>query len=219
MFGSRGLALLALAVLVPSVASGAELRLGVLGGGNSTVYAGDTPPKSSFKSQRAHQIGGVIDVAISTAVVLSGQALFMSRTPVIETKIEEDPEVKETTEINTEYFTVPVMVQYVFGEKTTRFYLTAGGEVAWLQSATITLPGMPEEDIKDKLNSMDMAVNVGAGVRSKLGPLKWFIELRYSYGMVDLAEEDVTLQGENLLIWKSRSSQLLLGLTIPVLGS
>jgi len=66
---------------------------------------------------------------------------------------------------------------------------------------------------------MDVAVNVGAGVRSKLGPLKWFIELRYSYGMVDLAEEDVTLQGENLLVWKSRSSQLLLGLTIPVLGS
>jgi len=145
MLGSGGLALLALAILVPSVASGAELRLGVLGGGNSTVYAGDTPPKSSFKSQRAHQIGGVIDVAISTSVVLSGQALLMSKTPVIETKIEEDPEVIETTEIDTEYFTVPIMVQYVFGEKTTRFYLTTGGEVSWCRALPSSSRGCPRK--------------------------------------------------------------------------
>ena len=204
--------------LAPVRGDATELRLGILGGGNSTVYAGDTPPKSSFKSQRAHQIGGVVDVVLSPSVVLSAQALVMSKTPVIETKIEDDPEVKETTEINTEYFTVPVMVQYVFGEKTTRFYLTAGGEVSWLQSATLKPPEMPEEDIKDKMNSMDVTVNVGAGVRSKLGPLRWFVELRYSYGLVDLAENTI-VQGVDLVVWKSRSSQLFIGLTIPVLGS
>ena len=218
-----GRALLAAVVvglsLSPVIASGAELRLGVLGGGNSTVYAGDTPSKTSFKSQRAHQLGGVIDVLISPNVVLSAQAMVMNKTPVLETKVKDDPVVKETTEIDTEYFTVPIMVQYVFGEKTTRFYLTAGGEVSWLQAATLTPPDMPEEDIQDSLNSMDAAVNVGAGVRSKLGPLRWFVELRYSYGLVDLADDVLVIEGEDLLVWKSRSSQLFLGLTIPVLGS
>jgi len=214
------MSILAMVVLTPRVANGAELRLGILGGGNSTVYAGDTPPKGSFKSQRSHQFGGVVDVVLSPTVVLSGQVMSMTRTPVIEIEIDkENPDLNELIEIETRYIVVPLMVQYVFGEKTTRFYLTVGGEVSWLQSATLREEGLPEEDITDRMNSMDAAVDLGAGVRSKIGPVHWFIELRYTYGMVDLAEENITIGGKDLEVWKSRSSQLLIGLTIPVLGS
>ena len=94
------LGLFAMAVLTPSLAIGAELRLGILGGGNSTVYAGDTPPDGSFKSRRSHQLGGVVDVVLSPTVVLSGQVMSMTRTPVIEIEIDkENPDLDEIRDI------------------------------------------------------------------------------------------------------------------------
>jgi hypothetical protein len=211
---------LLLLALTASAASAAGLRLGVVGGGNQTTFSGTTPPKGKWKPRRGYQVGGSIEMTLGRNVILLAQPMFMRRSPILEIKVgtPEDPDAKETIKSEIDTITLPAMVRYAVGQNTTRFYVEGGVEVSFVQSGTLYEQDLPGQDITDLLESTDLAVDLGLGVESRLGAFTWFAGLRFTAGLVDLAKGDPIEEAAPNQTWKSRGTQFLAGISLPVLG-
>jgi hypothetical protein len=110
-----------------------------------------------------------------------------------------------------------VLARYAFAEEGLRFHVEGGMEVSFLQGATLTEEGVPDEDVKDALESTDVAVAVGVGLQGDLGRFTWLAGLRFAYGIRDIAADDPAGTGIPP-VWKSRGQQLLVGLSYPLFG-
>ncbi len=215
-------ALLLLGFLVqPGVASaGVGLGIGALAGANMTTFSGDVPEDSSWKPRRGFEAGGFVDVVLSPHVTISTQAMFMRKSPMLEIKTgEEDADGEPLTEqVKTEidYFVLPVMAQYIFGEGNTNFFIEGGVEFSFMQDATLYRDGTPE-DVKSVINDTDFAAATGLGVKSKVGPFDWFASLRFTIGLENVAMGDPIEGSVREVVWKSRGSQFLAGISFPIL--
>ena len=90
-----------------------------------------------------------------------------------------------TTKIKTNYVQIPVMFKYypIMG-----LNLQAGPQIGFLAKAEVQ-----GEDIKDYMNKMDFAFNLGAGYDTDFGV---GIDARYSIGLTNVLDDD-ELFGDN----------------------
>ncbi|MCH7819320.1 MAG: PorT family protein, partial [Candidatus Marinimicrobia bacterium] len=94
------------------------------------------------------------------------------------------------TELNLAYLSVPVMVRYNLGSEDTSPYIVVGPEFGFLLSAKSKFDGEPEEDVKDDFKSLDLGLNIGAGVSMNMGTMPVFAEVRYSLGLSNIEDNN-----------------------------
>lgn len=211
------LALIALlAVAQPALAQ--TFSLGVVGGTSGTSFSGDKPSRGSFKAGAGYLVGAHIEMTAGPHVAFVVQPMFASRSTKLEIKTNTEPDSTEVSRIAMESISVPITVLYAFGSKTTRVFTETGAELAFLQDFRLLEDGQPDQDLQDTTESFEVSVLLGFGVRSKLKGIPWFAQLRFTAGLTNLAAGDPLGIGLEDTRWKSRSSQLLLGVTYPLFG-
>ena len=81
------------------------------------------------------------------------------------------------------------MGRYNLGSGDTSPYIVVGPEFGFLLSAKSKVDD-EEKDIKDTTKSIDLGLNIGAGVSMDMGTMPVFAEVRYSLGLSDIEDND-----------------------------
>ncbi len=162
-------------------------------------------PKSTF------YVGGLVEYALSDKLALSGEVLYSPLGG--ESKFEEEfmgATIKVTEEINLGTLLIPIGAKYYVADG---FALGAGLNFGIIMSAkadvtaTTTMGGVTEtesesEDLKDEINSLNLAPYIGAEYNLSNG---LFFDARYNFGVSNLAKNS----GEGS--WKNSFFQVGLG--------
>ena len=104
------------------------------------------------------------------------------------------------------YLSVPVMARYNLGSGDSSPYIVLGPEFGFLLSAKSRFYTQVEVS-KDNFKSMDLGLNVGAGVSRNMGAVSMFGDVRYSLGLFNINDEE----GNNATI-KTTGIQLFVGM-------
>ena len=114
------------------------------------------------------------------------------------------------SELRLNYINVPVLLNLdLKGNGNVIPYLSGGVGIGLLVSAS-----NENGDIKDNFKSMDAGIQVGSGVKLLLGKNKWFIEIGYSLGLIDInnrQSEQVTPELKNRSLNIEAGFQISLG--------
>ena len=172
----------------PIFAQDGAMQFGVKVGLNLANLSFDPDPEGfSFDAATKFGVGGIMLYPLSEVLDLQVEAMYLLKG----TKAEFDflGTVFEM-ELNLAYLSVPVMVRYNLGSEDTSPYIVVGPEFGFLLSAKGKFGGEPEEDIKDDFKSLDLGLNIGAGVSMDMGTMPVFAEVRYSLGLSDIDDND-----------------------------
>ena len=162
------------------------MQFGVKVGLNLANVSIDPEPEGmSFDAATKFGVGGIMLYPLSEVLDLQVEAMYLLKG----TKAEFDifGTVFEL-ELNLAYLSVPVMVRYNLGSEDTSPYIVVGPEFGFLLSAKSKFDG-EEEDIKDDFKSLDLGLNIGAGVSMNMGATPMFGEVRYSLGLSDISDD------------------------------
>jgi hypothetical protein len=144
--------------------------------------------------------------------------MFASRSVKLEIKDNDDPPSKQVSRLEMESFSIPITAHYAIGSRSTRVFVETGAELHFLQNFFLFEDGQPDRDLRETTESFEATLLLGFGVRSRLGGIPWFAQLRFSTGLTNLGAGDPLEIGIADTRWKSRSTQLLLGASYPLLG-
>ena len=137
----------------------------------------DPPEGFSFDAVTKFGVGGIMLYPLSEVLDLQVEAMYLLKG----TKAEFDflGTVFEM-ELNLAYLSVPVMVRYNLGSVDTSPYIVVGPEFGFLLSAKDKFGDDPEVDVKDNFKSLDLGLNIGAGLSMNMEATPMFVEVRYS---------------------------------------
>ena len=182
---------LGLGLLLLSPSARAGTRVGVAAGPNFARYSGSlAPPEISFSGATNLGVGAVVEVDVSTRVSLAATPMLLQKG----TGFYGWGSASDTTgSVDMTYLELPLLARYSFTSTGLRPYVTAGPTLGFRRSATITRVERGElgvtEDIEDITQGMDLGLAIGAGVAVPAGRLGFFVEGRYSLGLLPV--EDV----------------------------
>ena len=160
------------------------MQLGVKVGLNLANVSVDPDPEGfSFDAVTKFGVGGIMLYPLSEVLDLQVEAMYLLKG----SKAEFDffGTVSEL-ELNLAYLSVPVMGRYNLGSGDTSPYIVVGPEFGFLLSAKFKFGDEPEGDVKDSYKSLDLGLNIGAGVSMNMGANSVFVEVRYSLGLSDI---------------------------------
>ena len=163
------------------------MQFGVKVGLNLANVSIDPDPEGfSFDAVTKFGAGGIMLYPLSEVLDLQVEAMYLLKG----TKAEFDFfGTVSKLELNLAYLSVPVMVRYNLGSEDTSPYIVVGPEFGFLLSAKSKFDG-EEEDAKDDFKSLDLGLNIGAGVSMDMGTMPMFAEVRYSLGLSDIDDND-----------------------------
>ena len=206
-----GLVLLCAAAWVRPAAA---QTLGVVGGLNMSSIKGDAPQDVSWGGKTGFVVGLVGELRLTDEVRLLVQPTLTRRGSSLAVEVPEQEEPVDSGSVSLDYVTVPVLVKVLAGNG--RTFVTSGLDFGFLTGATLR-EGSKEEDVKDRVQNFDVAVNFGFGGVVYAGRPNVSLELRYSQSLLNLANSNTT---EEALPARFRSSgfQLLAGVLLPLGG-
>lgn len=121
------------------------------------------------------------------------------------------------TDVNLNYFSVPVMVGY---HLVPRIKLELGPQAGFLLGNKIKQSEFPDREVEDYFKKFDLAA--GAGLQyQNFGKVKFKISARYLYGLTDVLERDVefsNLSGRDES-FNLRNRTIQLSLVIPLFNA
>jgi len=171
----------------PIFAQDGAMQFGVKVGLNLANVSTDPEPEGvSFDAVTKFGVGGIMLYPLSEVLDLQVEAMYLLKG----SKAEFDffGTVFES-ELNLAYLSVPVMVRYNLGSEDTSPYIVVGPEFGFLLSAKVKVDDI-EEDLKDDFKSLDLGLNIGAGVSMDMGTTPMFVEVRYSLGLSNIEDND-----------------------------
>jgi len=180
----------------PSFAQDNAPEFGVKAGLNFANFFWDIP-EGSFETVSAIKFGisGIVLYPLSELLDVQVELMYLQKGA----KIEE-------TKWNFAYLSIPVLGRYNFGSENASTYVVAGPEIGFLLSAKFENSGAVE-DIKDEVKSIDLGINVGAGVSMNMDSTPVFWEIHYSLVLSNWIDDPNV---ENSA--KSRGVQLFVGM-------
>jgi len=188
----------------------AQIRVGILGGINSTGFSGDNPPNGNFASDMGYSAGATADFFLVDDIVVNIQALYSYRSTKIQYDVSYQYDMYDSLAINTYYFELPVNVK-VFSNNRMSF-VTAGLCLAIPLSSIILNNRLDtEQDIKDRFEPYVLNANFGIGLQFRIGKPMIFTELRYSQSLTNLTNikmNDIAINNK----LKSNSIQIYIGM-------
>lgn len=218
------LAILLLAITQPA---SAQLRLGIMGGVNSSNFRVDVDQpiavplpdggsdQGSFDYRTSYAIGGVAEYYFTPTVGLSVQPMYSRQggSFVFDDLVVNPLSVNTTTELS--YFDIPVMLKVQVGRSAVRPYLTSGFTFGFLTSAK-SVADSDRRDIKSSIKNTNSSWIIGGGFNLPAGGNAVFIEGRYSLGLTDINEGPQVQPLSAGTALKTKGFQFVLGLTFPV---
>lgn len=165
--------LLTICLLCAGFFANAQLiSFGVKGGVNASTLTG-----GSYNEIAGYHVGGLMQIkllmfGIQPEVLFSTQG-GKSRYPLL------GSDALFTTRLS--YLTVPIMFQLYLLPV---LNIEVGSQVGFLLSGKNKLDGGGSVNIKDELNAIDLALNVGAAFQLPI--IKLGISARYSFGMTNI---------------------------------
>ncbi len=222
----RGILVLTVMLLATQSAS-AQLRLGVMGGVNSSNFkvgadqpiavplptGGDVP--GSFNSRTGLAIGGVAEYYFSPMVGLSVQPMYSEHGSkfVFEGPVVAPLSPESTTRLS--YVDIPVMLKVQLGSSNVKPYVTSGFALGFLTSAK-SVGGGEETNIKDSVKSTNSSWSIGGGLNLPATGKTVFIEGRYTLGLTDINEGPQVQPLSATAGFKTRGFQFMAGVTFPL---
>lgn len=183
----------ALIIAFGSVSQGGSAKLGFRGGLNLADITEDIGEFGSKKMRTTFGVGGLAEFWISPIFAIQTNALYNLKGAVFEVQ-EQGQTVTVTFKFT--YISFPILGKVAFGEGTgARPFLIFGPEIGFLSSAKVSgeTSGVGVElDLKDlgvETESVEFALDFGAGVDFPLGNMIGFIEGRYGLGLTKWNKE------------------------------
>ena len=206
-----------LILLILSMPTFAQNRIGILGGLNSATLKADDG--SVYESRTFIGVGGVFDIHVGEKVVLRFEPMYLQKGAL---QTDSDPEGK----VKSSYFEIPVFMKFEFGEDV-KPYVIGGPTVGFLLSSNVELEisgATFSGDLKPVYKSLDIGFGLGAGIDYPVGNLSIFFETRYTFGLtdfnkggtVDMKWENVSqpaVVGDSNV--KNKGLQVMFGITFP----
>ena len=162
----------------PSIAQDKVPEFGVKAGLNFANISWDIP-EGSFETVSINKFGvsGILLYPLSELLDAQVELMYLQKGAKFE-------ELKW----NFDYLSIPVLVRFNFSSEDASTYIVSGLEIGFLLSAKLENLGA-EEDIKDVVKSIDLGLNIGAGVSMDMGTMPVFGEVRYSLGLSDINDD------------------------------
>lgn len=171
----------------------------------------------SKSSRTTFNAGGFLEYWFSPMFALQVNLLYNQKgfeingdlnETIIEQGIPINVRVDAEETIKLSYLSFPILAKVAFGESKVKPYLLAGPEISFLLSGkdfakatseaeaqgitvgpyTVEL----EEDIKESLESTELAIDFGAGLGYTFGTAEVFVDFIYSLGITKINKEDFT---------------------------
>ncbi len=159
-----------------------EIRYGIKGGLNLSSINGDF--RDNAKSVVGYHFGGILELSILDKFGIQPEILYSREGGEIDSR----PTDGFLVETKIAYLKVPVMAKYYFID---RLSAMAGPQFAYLLTAKNDVtpsffepgPQAIQIDIRDRLNSFEIGLSVGAEYRLPIG---LFAQLRYNVGLANI---------------------------------
>ena len=201
-----------------------------LGGTQSFDFEG-TPLELTLKqsNRTTFNLGGFVEYWFTPMIALQVNILYnqkgfemdgnLNETIVYEgITVNVTADAEETVKLT--YLSFPILAKVAFGESNIKPYLTAGPEIGFLlsgkdhQKATASAEAQgiqvgpytsdEEVDIKDELESMEFALDFGAGLSYSFGNIGVFADFIYSLGITKVNKVELEntndLKNQNIMI-------------------
>jgi len=177
-----------------------KMSLGIIGGVNfATMYF---PNSQDADDQRITILpgfgaGAVLDIRLSKNLYARIEPMYLQKGG----KIEEGQDAVNQPEgqIRTSSIEIPLLIQYVFGNKIQPFLiggLTTGFNLK--SEIEFDLTGLQfTGDMKDVTATFDLGITIGGGVQMPVGFGKIFLEGRYAYGLINQTSTGSTTVSSN----------------------
>jgi len=192
----------------------AQIRVGFLGGINSSGFGGDNPFNGSYSSDFGYNVGLTSDFYFLDDVALNIQPMYSHESTNIQYDVDYQYDKYDSISVKVDYFELPLNIKVIADNKIA--YLTAGLSIRIpLSAISIDNTLNTERDIKKKFESLILGANFGVGMQFELGKSILFFELRYSQSLTNLTNLDLGETTNNIKI-KSNSIQIYSGLLITL---
>jgi hypothetical protein len=202
-FGLSVLGVAAVIVLF-GISPAAAHSVGFLGGMDLATLSVDPDDGVDYSNRSGLAIGGVFDLTLDENVSIKFEPMFAQKGSDIEI-------LGADGTIKLDYFALPALFKFAFGQGSTRPYLMAGPEIDFKLNAEVEDESGNELDIDDSVKGTDFGAGLGGGVDFAAGGGKtFFAEGRYTTGFTDINDTD---SGEEI---KTRAFQILGGITFPL---
>ena len=205
--------------MVCSVASvNAQYTIGIFGGVNNSNLIGDSPPGSTYESDRGYEAGALVEYNITSDVRISLQPMFQGKGTTIAYSVISEREPQDSIEININYFSIPVLAKVYGGSRT--MYVSGGFDIGFKLNATFKrITPDKEKEVSDSFKNFDIAAIIGVGAQFKIGLFYIFIEGRYSQGLGNISNPQTEEPEELNPSFRTTSLQLFAGLTYTFGGN
>ena len=202
--------LLSVFLLAATFAHG-QSYLGLFGGLNMSKLSGDVPSKVKYKNSLGLNFGANLDLRLSETIFLSIQPSYSQEGTKISYTLNGSSEPIDSVTINLNYFSLPVLLKITSGNE--RFYALAGIETALLLNSSQTIDDV-EQELNVEVTELNVAMQFGVGFRIPVGFPRLFVELRYSQGLVNLTDDEITLN--TIPRVKTSGMKIIVGIEIPL---
>jgi len=194
-----------------SAAAWGQSSVGVFAGLNSSRLSGDAPRKASYKGLMGLNAGGYFDLQLSKAILLSLQPSYSQEGTKIFYNVSGIEEPVDSITIRLSYFSLPLLLKVRSTNK--RFYALGGLEAGFLLDQYASSHDVKKE-IEANVESLNIAMHFGAGIRIPVGYPVLVIELRYAQGLVNLTDEPV--EKSYIPRIKTNGFKVLAGIEFPL---
>jgi len=176
-----------LAMVVAAAAAGpreasAQWIVGLQGGLPAYTVAGDAPEGAAYTRGIRLMVAGVLGYQFSSSFALRVEPGLIQRGTGVQYEVDGVEEPVDSLTLNLDYVSVPIVAE-VFTPGG-RGFATLGLDVGFLSSATLaTTNGAEEADVKDLLESTDLALLFGVGGLVRRSQPEVALQLRYSQSL------------------------------------
>ncbi|MBI4551408.1 MAG: PorT family protein [Candidatus Latescibacteria bacterium] len=198
--------LFALCLTMPA---NAQPRIGIIGGLNMANITMDLPSDEvQFNTRPVSGFGGVLDIGLNRYLSLSVEPMHLQKGA----KVSILDENEEAT-LKLSYLEVPVLMKLALSARPTRPYLVVGPTFGFLRSAKVAYGR--SETSTDEVRNRDRGLIFGAGLRIPAGKAAFFVEGRYTLGLLNINDEDSDGESDEPAV-KNRGMQVMAGISLPL---
>lgn len=199
-------------IIILQMSAFCQVELGLVVGMDNSKLSGDKYERTKYKPKTGFILGITIDTHINDIISLSIQPGIINTGSRIQVPDTIQNEYKDSVSISVSYFRLPVYVK--IQSKSKRLYFFSGLNFGYGLSLKVD-NDIEEVDISDELKKFNMSLDFGIGYRIPIKKSGLYFELRYSQGLLNVANPD---PDEDFGIPRVKMSglKILTGFQIPI---
>jgi hypothetical protein len=189
-----------------------QVELGMVVGLDNSKLSGDKFENTKYKPKTGFILGITIDAHINDIISLSFQPGIVSSGSRIQVPDTIQDEYKDSVTVSIRYFRLPVYVKIQSKSKRLYFYSGLGFGYGLSLKADNEIE---EVDISDELKKFNLSLDFGLGYKIPIKKSGLYFELRYSQGLLNVANPDPD-EDYNVPRVKLAGIKILTGFQIPI---